>query len=189
MIALYIHHIDPVLANIGELHFWWYGLSYALGFLEIFLFARRHRHQLGMSLSEVYALTLIFAIAVLLGGRAVEVSFDEWGFYREHPSFVPRFWLGGMATHGLLIGAAAGTWLFARLSGKSFLKLADSFSIPRAGSPHLWQQAALATLLIFCLTIPSNWTQDVPAHYGGRHSGLRHSWLYPEIDTSARVRP
>jgi phosphatidylglycerol:prolipoprotein diacylglycerol transferase len=48
------------------------------------------------------------------------------------------------------------------------------------------QQAAFVCLLIFCLTIPSNWTQDVPARYGKRHSGLSHSWLYPEIDTRAR---
>ncbi len=36
----------------------------------------------------------------------------------------------------------------------------------------------------FCLTIPSNWTQDVPARYGGRHPGLGHSWLYPKLDTA-----
>jgi hypothetical protein len=52
------------------------------------------------------------------------------------------------------------------------------------GSARIWQRVALALLLLFCLTIPSNWTQDVPAHYAGRHSGLRHSWLYPAIDTA-----
>ena len=46
------------------------------------------------------------------------------------------------------------------------------------------QQAALASVLAFCLTIPSNWTQDVPARYGKRHPGLSHSRLYPPLDTS-----
>jgi hypothetical protein len=50
--------------------------------------------------------------------------------------------------------------------------------------PPSWtQRTAFALVLLFCLAIPSNWTQDVPARYGKRHSGLEHSWLYPEIDT------
>jgi hypothetical protein len=44
----------------------------------------------------------------------------------------------------------------------------------------------LVILLLLCLTIPSNWTQDVPARYGTRHPGLEHSWLYPAIDTRPR---
>ena len=51
------------------------------------------------------------------------------------------------------------------------------------------QRLAFAGLLALCLTIPSNWTQDVPARYGVRHPGLEHSWLYPEIDTAPRPVP
>ena len=69
---------------------------------------------------------------MLIGGRAVEVSFDEWDFYRQHPWFVPAYWLGGMATHGLLIGAAVGAWLFATVYRKPFLELADALVIPGA---------------------------------------------------------
>jgi phosphatidylglycerol:prolipoprotein diacylglycerol transferase len=264
----------------------------------------------------------MLSVGVLLGGRLVEVSFDEWGFYSQHPELVPRLWLGGMATHGLLIGAAVGSWLFARRSGTSFLHLADALAVPGAflmgigrignfidgqivgsvtdvwwgvtfpyaegvrhpvvlydGAKNLllmlylmhvrrtnptpggtaarfvfwyafprisidllrdypthrlalgtgqtlnlvmasvgivllvrsrmrrlgklapvrvrdlterreqpasvWQRLALGAVLLFCLAIPSNWTQDVPAHYGSRHAGMRHSWLYPAIDTAA----
>jgi phosphatidylglycerol:prolipoprotein diacylglycerol transferase len=323
MTGPYIHRIDPIIADIAGIHFWWYGLSYALGFLQIFLYTRRHRARLGLTMAQVYALTLIFAVGVLVGGRAVEVFFDEWSFYSQHPDFVPRFWLGGMATHGLLIGAAAGTWLFAAVFKKPFLQLADALAVPgaflmgigrignfidgqivgsvtdvwwavefpyaegfrhpvvlydgaknlllmlylarvrrtnttpgataarfvfwyafprifidlfrdypthrlalgtgqtlnlvmaalgvlllvrsrlrrlgrlaplravgatgpREEAPAAWQRVAFGALLLFCLTIPSNWTQDVPAHYGGRHPGLRHSWLYPAIDTAPR---
>jgi phosphatidylglycerol:prolipoprotein diacylglycerol transferase len=321
MIGPYIHRIDPIIADIGGVNLWWYGLSYSLGFLQIFLYSRRHRAELGLTMAEVYALTLILSIGVLVGGRAVEVSFDEWNFYSQHPTFIPRYWLGGMATHGLLIGAAAGTWLFAIVFKKPFLQLADALAIPGAflmgigrignfidgqivgsvtdvwwavkfpyaegfrhpvvlydgaknlllvpylarvrrtnttpgataarfvfwyafprifidlfrdypthrlalgtgqtlnlvmagigvvllirsrlrrlgklaplraldatgphqAAPAPWQRVAFVALLLFCLTIPSNWTQDVPAHYAGRHGGLRHSWLYPAIDTA-----
>ena len=323
MLGPYIHQIDPIIASIGGLYLWWYGLSYALGFWQIYLFARRHRSELMLTRSEVYALTLMVGIGVLVGGRAVEVCFDEWGFYHEHPWLVPAYWLGGMATHGLLIGAAAGSWLFAKMFRKPFLQLADALVIPgsflmgigrignfidgqivgsvtdlpwavrfpyaegfrhpvvlydgaknlllvpylfrvrrvnttpgataarfvfwyafprifidllrdypthrlalgtgqtlnlvtaalgvallirsrmrrlgrlkpltaypsfdvasRDATPHVGLRIALAVLLFFCLTIPSNWTQDVPGHYATRHDGLRRSWLYPPIDTA-----
>jgi hypothetical protein len=52
--------------------------------------------------------------------------------------------------------------------------------------PSRMQRAALAAVLLFSLTIASNWTQDVPTRYGKRHPGLAHSWLYPNIDTAPR---
>jgi phosphatidylglycerol:prolipoprotein diacylglycerol transferase len=254
----------------------------------------------------------------------VEIAFDEWPFYRDHPGLIPAYWLGGMATHGLLLGAAAAMGLYALVWRKPFLLLADMLVVPgaflmgvgrlgnfvdgqivgsvtdvrwavkfpyadgfrhpvvlydgaknlllmafllrvrrthstpgavaarfvfwyafprifidlfrdypthrlalgtgqtlnlamtalgvvllvrsrlrrlgrlggRSGAagaavplapggdlpPHLVQRVALAVLLAFCLTIPSNWTQNVPARYGARHPGLAHSWLYPPID-------
>jgi phosphatidylglycerol:prolipoprotein diacylglycerol transferase len=325
--ATIVHRIDPVLAQVGDVCLWWYGLSYALGFLQIHLFLMRRRARLGMTARDAAALSLLFAVAVLAGGRTVEVAFDEWPFYRRHPALIPALWLGGMATHGLLAGAAAGTALFARLTGRSFLHLADALVIPGAllmglgrignfidgqivGSvtdvpwavqfpyaalprhpvvlydalknlllvPYLlhvgrtnptsgavaarfvfwyafprifidllrdypthrlalgtgqtlnlamaalgavllfrsrlrrlgrlrahapappappardlpmtaWQWLAFAALLLVCLLIPSNWTQDIPAHYAARHPGLRHSWLYPPLNTSPPGRP
>ena len=118
MLGPYVHRIDPIIADVGPVHLWWYGLGYSLGFLELYLFIKRHRHEIGLTRSEVYALTLMVAVGVLVGGRAIEVSFDEWGFYREHPALLPALWLGGMATHGLLVGAAAGAWLFAAVYRK-----------------------------------------------------------------------
>jgi len=319
----FVHDIDPILGSIGGLHLWWYGLSYALGFLQIHLYLLRARRRLVLTRSEVCTLTLCIAIGVLIGGRAVEVSFDEWPFYREHLSLISAYWLGGMATHGLLIGAAGGAIAFALAYRKPFLELADELVIPgaflmgmgrignfidgqivgavtdvwwgvqfpdavgvrhpvvlydgvknlllipylswvrrtshtpgataarfvfwyafarifidlfrdypthrlalgtgqtlnilmalmgvvllvrsrlrrlgrlapraphrghrtdaRADAPASWlQQGALVVVLLLCLTMPSNWTQDVPARYGKRHPGLEHSRIYPPLDT------
>ncbi len=320
----FIHRIDPVLADIGPVHLWWYGAGFALGFVEILFYLRWERFRLGLTLRQAWSLTLCIVVGVLAGGRLVEVVFDEWFFYRRHPELVPACWLGGMATHGLLLGAAAGAAAFARSARRPFLALADALVVPgalllafgrlgnfidgqivgsltagwwgvkfpdaegfrhpvvlydgaknlllfifllrvrrtnatqgataarfvfwyalprifidllrdypthrlalgtgqtlnivmamlgavllvrsrlrrldRLGStsapgwpapetppeqpPRRAQRLALAVLLLFCLTIPSNWTQDIPARYGKRHPGLRHSWLYPQIDTA-----
>ena len=321
----FVHAIDPVLADIGGVHLWWYGLSYAVGFLEVHVFLRRHRDRISLSVHEAFALTLYLVAGVLAGGRAIEVAFDEWPFYREHLHLIPAYWLGGMASHGLLVGAAAGAWIFARVHRKSFLDLADALVIPGAfllgigrignfidaqivgsvtdvwwgvkfpyaegfrhpvvlydglknlllipylarvhatnrtpgataarfvfwyaflrividlfrdypthrlalgtgqtlnilmsllgaallvrsrmrrlgrlkpaqaaspaGTSSVWlpvplQRVVFGALLLFCLTIPSNWTQDVPARYGPRHPGLAHSRLYPALDTHAPI--
>jgi phosphatidylglycerol---prolipoprotein diacylglyceryl transferase len=323
----FTHRIDPVLADLGGVYLWWYGLSYTLGFLELLFYLRRRRRVIGLTLPEAYSLTLFFIVGVLIGGRAVEVAFDEWPFYREHPALIPALWLGGMATHGLLAGAAAAIWSFCRLHRKPLREIADALvvpgafflgigrignfidgqivggvtdvwwgvqfpdadgfrhpvvlydgvknllliplliwigsrrPIPGARSAHFvfwyaflrlfvdlfrdypshrlalgtgqtlnivmaavgvvlivrserrwrtremrvgtcetlaataaaarpaarslgWQRLGVALLLAFCLAIPGNWTQDVPARYGKRHSGLRHSRLYPEIRTA-----
>ena len=132
MFGPYVHQIDPILFDIAGVHLWWYGLGFALGFLEIHLFLRRGHGRLHLSLREVWSLSLFMAIGVLVGGRAVEIAFDEWPFYREHLGLIPAYWLGGMATHGLMLGGAVGAGLFALLYRKPFLLLADALVIPAA---------------------------------------------------------
>ena len=53
---------------------------------------------------------------------------------------------------------------------------ATSFNRTAAGLSRLF--------CAFCLVIPSNWTQDIPARYGRRHPGLYHWWLYPPLATA-----
>ncbi len=319
MFGPYEHRIDPVITEIGGVYLWWYGMSFSLGILGLFFFLRRNRERLSISFREVYGLTLHLGIGVLLGGRVVEVVFYEWDYYAGHLRQIPAYWLGGMATHGLLIGALVGTLVFCGRNARSFLRMADELVIPAAwalamgrvgnfidgqitgslceghwavrfpntdGFRHpvvlydglknlllipfllwlrgrrppagvvfahflfwyaflrifidvfreyrvhslglptgqllnlgmtaiglfllLWyhrrarrqsltavralisvseirrpsaqQRALLVVLLLLCPVIPSDWTQDIPARYGQRHPGLRHSLLYPPIE-------
>ena len=129
---MFTHDIDPIIATVGGVHLWWYGTGFALGFWQMHRYIRTHRRSLGLSPRQVYTLSLWLVVGVLAGGRLVEVLFDEWAFYSAHPSFVPRYWLGGMATHGLLIGAASATALFAWWERRPFRDLADALVIPGA---------------------------------------------------------
>ena len=103
----WVHNIDPIIGTIVGVHLWWYGLSYSLGFLNAHLFFMRRRAELGLSTRDVYELSLLLSTGVLVGGRLLVVN-NEWAFYRDHLALIPALWIGGMATHGLILGGFAG---------------------------------------------------------------------------------
>ena len=119
MLGPFVHRIDPVLLEIGGVYFWFYGLSYSFGFISIFLWFRRVRQKFGLTVGAVYTLTIFVALGVLIGGRLLEVFIYEWPYYSEHLSQIAAAWLGGMSTHGVLLGVFVAGSLFCRLHGNS----------------------------------------------------------------------
>ena len=132
MIGPFIHNIDPIFAEIGGVYFWWYGFSYTFGFIVLFLWLRRNRTTLSMNMNEVYNLTILMAMGVLVGGRMIEVVFYEWSYYSSHLLHIPAVWLGGMSTHGILVGGIVGIALYSTLKKRSFLEIADVVAIAGA---------------------------------------------------------
>jgi phosphatidylglycerol:prolipoprotein diacylglycerol transferase len=127
-----VHDFDPIIASILGVHVWWYGLSYTLGFLNAHLFLRRNRDRLALSMRSVYDLTLFLAVGTLVGGRSLVVFNNEWDFYGEHPALIPAIWIGGLATHGLMIGGFAGVLLFCGIRRVPFRPILDALAIPAA---------------------------------------------------------
>lgn len=128
----FVHNIDPIFGKIGGFYLWWYGLSYTLGFIGVFFWLRRNRNTLAMNMSQVYNLTILIAVGVLLGGRLVEVIFYEWAYYGTHLPHMPAVWLGGMSTHGILLGGIIGILLFCRLYQRNFFEVGDVLAIAAA---------------------------------------------------------
>ena len=128
----FVHNIDPVIGTIAGVHLWWYGLSYAAGFLNAFLFLRRRRESLGLSERSLYSLVLLLSTGVLVGGRSLVVFSNEWSFYREHPALIPAVWIGGLATHGLIVGGAAGVLTFCLVQRRPFRPIFDVLAIAAA---------------------------------------------------------
>lgn len=129
MFQPFVHNIDPIIFSVGGVHIWWYGLSFTLGFINTHLILRRNRQRLGISLKQVYELTLLFAVGVLVGGRALVVVNNEWEFYREHLYLIPAIWIGGFATHGLIFGGATGVGLFCWKNKVPFRPILDVLAI------------------------------------------------------------
>lgn len=190
----FVHRIDPVIVDLGGVYLWWYGLSFTLGFLGIFLFLCRHRERLSMTPHEVYGLTLHLAIGVLLGGRFVEVVFYEWSYYSSHPLQVPAYWLGGMATHGLLIGAVVGTLVFCRRHERNFWHLADALAIPAAWVLAMGRVGNFIDGQITGSLSEAWWAVQFPDSEGFRHpvvlyDGLKNLFLIPFLLWYWRRRP
>jgi phosphatidylglycerol:prolipoprotein diacylglycerol transferase len=83
-----------------------------------------------MGTAQVYDMCIVIAFGILAGGRLVEVIFYEWEYYGTNRLHILWIWLGGMSTHGILLGGTVGLWVFCKLSHKSFLDLADQIVIP-----------------------------------------------------------
>jgi hypothetical protein len=97
MIGPYTHRLDPVLLDVGGVHLWWYGLGFALGFLELHLFLRRGGGQLPLGKSGV-RVTAVEPV----GQYAVRLVFDDghdsgiysWKYLRELGEFRDEYWAG-----------------------------------------------------------------------------------------------
>ncbi len=132
MFGPFVHNIDPIIFSIAGVHVWWYGMSFTLGFLNAHIFVRRNRVRLGLSLAQVYDLTLLMASGILLGGRLLVVFNNEWSFYREYPELIAAIWVGGFATHGLILGGAVAVIIFCKIYRVPFRPLLDVLAISAA---------------------------------------------------------
>lgn len=194
MTTPFIHNIDPVIGQIGGMYLWWYGLGYCLGFLGLFHWLRTVRESLGIDVRQVYDLTILIALGVLIGGRAVEVIFYEWAYYSEHPWHIFWIWLGGMSTHGILFGGTFGAWLFCRLYQKGFLSLADELVVPAVFIMGIGRIGNFIDGQIVGSVTDVWWAINFPDAVGFRHpvvlyDGLKNLLLIPVLLYVRRLHP
>jgi phosphatidylglycerol:prolipoprotein diacylglycerol transferase len=109
---------------------YWYGAVYSAGFLGVFLWFWFRRRQVGMSARETFEFSILFAVGVLIGGRAFDILVYERDYYSAHPLAAFNWWAGGMASHGVLLGALACTLLFSGRKHVPALVLLDEVVVP-----------------------------------------------------------
>ena len=127
-----VFSIDPAMFRVGGLSAYWYGFFYSLGFSGLWLWLWLRRGQLSWTTYQVSEACIIFMIAVLAGGRLVEVFVYEWGWYATRVVQIPMFWKGGMSTHGLLLGSVVGAAVMAAWTRTPLLRLLDLLSVAAA---------------------------------------------------------
>ena len=190
MFGPYVHNIDPIIAEVGGVYLWWYGLGYSLGFLHLHLFLRRHRLRLGLTSRDVYTLTLSIVVGVLVGARLIEIAFDEWPFLQREPH--PHS--GGLASHGVLLGATVAVTSFALLYRKDLLALFDAVVIPGSFLMGMGRIGNFIDGQIVGALTDVPWGVRFPGTDGIRHpvvlyDGIKNLLLVPFLSRVQKINP
>jgi len=134
-------NIDPVAFHVGVFSVRWYGLTYLIGALLVYLQLQsgRSRAKTGMTVDQAQEFVVYSMIGVVLGGRLFFLIADvltpaaagghTLSYYLQNPLEIIAIWHGGMAFHGGLIGALVGIWLFVRRNKLVFYPIGDETAL------------------------------------------------------------
>jgi len=184
MCGPYVHDIDPIIGSVAGIHLWWYGLGFSVGFLNTY-FSIRRRTDLGLTRTQLLDLAILLSLGVLVGGRMVMV-FHSRAFFAVHPKFIPALWLGGMATHGLLIGGFVGVTVFCLLHRQPFRVIFDALAVPTAVILACGRVGNFIDGEIVGVVTTLPWGVDFPNAEGFRHpvvlyDGLKNLLIIPVL--------
>lgn len=114
----------PILGGNGIRY---YGLAYIVGFLVAYflLILIYKKKRSPYSPEQVSDLVTFNIIGIIIGGRLGYMLFYDFGHFVENPLTFFKFWNGGMASHGGMIGVAVATILFVKLKRQSLLNTTD----------------------------------------------------------------
>jgi prolipoprotein diacylglyceryl transferase len=126
-------NMDPELVRLGPLRVRFYGVLFALGFvigyrIMISIFRREDRPVRDLDQMLIYMI-----LGTIIGARLGHCFFYEPSYYLSHPFEIVKFWQGGLASHGGLIGIVTSLWLYTRRHpDQPPLWLFDRVAIPTA---------------------------------------------------------
>lgn len=119
-----IEPIDKVAIDLGPIHIYWYSVFIISGILIGLWLAIRESERRDLPKDTFVDLVVIGLPISILTARIYYVIF-KWEYYVEHPMKIIAIWEGGLAMHGVLIGAVLTIIVFAKVRHISFWKLTD----------------------------------------------------------------
>ncbi len=130
-------NIDPIAIHLWRINIHWYGISYLVGFVAVYLWMSRPAgmRRLGLTRDQIQDFLVYALVGVLVGGRLFFVINDiiskhNLSSYLSNPISFIAVWNGGMAFHGAMIVTILATILFLRKHpGLSFSVLGDEMVV------------------------------------------------------------
>ncbi|WP_243388240.1 prolipoprotein diacylglyceryl transferase [Bacillus kexueae] len=119
-----IQPLSRVAFDLGPIQVYWYGLIIGFGALLGLWLATKESERRGLHKDTFVDLVLIALPLAIVGARTYYVIF-QWDYYSQNLADIPKIWQGGLAIHGGLIAAVITGYVFAKIKGLSFWKLAD----------------------------------------------------------------
>ena len=118
--------IDPVIADLGFVKVYWYGVMYLLAFLSAYLLARyRIKSEVLWNTKHVDDLIFYGALGAVLGGRLGYLMFYNWPFFISNPLTFFNFQNGGMSFHGGFLGVLLAMVIFNKKYQFTFFQTTD----------------------------------------------------------------
>lgn len=125
----WVHDLDPVLVHIwGDIGIRWYGLAYLAGLAAGWWMLRRWSRQGRIPLAQDEIIDFVYAcgIGMIVGGRLGYCLLYASDAVLANPLVIFKIWDGGMASHGGIIGLAAGLIWWGRRHRRDILVLGDA---------------------------------------------------------------
>ena len=122
--------LNPVAFSVFGLDIYWYGLTYAIGFLFSYFFIIKFAKEFEFKsefIEDVFFNVMIWSV---LFGRLFYVLFYNPIFYLNNPFEIIAVWHGGMSIHGGIFGAFITLYYFSKKYKIHVLKLTDLFILP-----------------------------------------------------------
>ena len=118
--------IDPVIADLGFVKVYWYGVMYLLAFLSAYLLARyRIKSEVLWNTKHVDDLVFYGALGAVLGGRLGYLMFYNWSVFISNPLTFFNFQNGGMSFHGGFLGVLLAMVIFNKKYQFTFFQTTD----------------------------------------------------------------
>ena len=118
--------IDPVIADLGFVKVYWYGVMYLLAFLSAYLLARyRIKSEVLWNTKHVDDLIFYGALGAVLGGRLGYLLFYNWPVFISNPLTFFNFQNGGMSFHGGFLGVLLAMVIFNKKYQFTFFQTTD----------------------------------------------------------------
>ena len=118
--------IDPVIADLGFVKVYCYGVMYLLAFLSAYLLARyRIKSEVLWNTKHVDDLIFYGALGAVLGGRLGYLMFYNWSVFISNPLTFFNFQNGGMSFHGGFLGVLLAMVIFNKKYQFTFFQTTD----------------------------------------------------------------
>lgn len=158
----------PILIDLGPIQIRSFGVFLVLAFLLATFVLWREGQKQGYNEEKLLDLALISIFSGFIGARVYYVL-TNWVYYSGRFGDAFKFWEGGLAFHGALLGGFVGVWGFTRRNKWPFLQVADFASLAVLLGEIVGKIGSLLNGDDYGLQSKLPWAMQIPGVIGRRH--------------------